>query len=484
MKKIIKYIFILVLGCSVFIACEDPYSKQITKQPNTYEQLAPQDTTGFTVVLKTGLSPLTIQASKLTEQLSLLTCTSVFALKDTAAMNVYKLQFSSTSNFTEFKSIPISYNGKANSDVSVGAKEFNDSIKKYNKNAVQRTVYIRLLSIIVKNGTLSPYKSATLPLLVTPNNYAPVAINDVASLPMGSSITIDVLGNDTDPEKDVLTIASVTTPTHGTASIVSGKVLYTPSSGYSGADNFSYTISDGNGNTSIANVDVTVMAIMPYTATKPRPWYLVGSAIGNGSWNNTISGLGAALYPLGVVNGNKYNSLGDGEFTYTGYIAAGQGFKLIRDPGSWNDQWGLTNGVYTHNTGDNISVSTSGYYTVYLNSILNTLTINPASVTPTIYTQIGLIGDFNGWGGDVVMTPAQSSNNHIWYTTYTFTGSGQAKFRANGGWATNWGTPSSFDGDPLYSLCGIGTSGGKNIAFTAGTYTIIFNDIDGSYYFK
>jgi len=30
---------------------------------------------------------------------------------------------------------------------------------------------------------------------------------------------------------------------------------------------------------------------------------------------------------------------------------------------------------------------------------------------------------------------------------------------------------------------GIGTNGGDNIPYTIGTFTIIFNDIDGCYYF-
>jgi hypothetical protein len=475
MKKIALFIFTVVIGLA-FTACEDPYANQKIAAPTAYSQETLQDTTGFTATLKAGLSPLTIQSSKLSEDLSLLTCTSVFTLKDTTATNEYKIEFSNTANFSEFKTIPITYSGVVNTDVKVGCKQFNDSIKVYNKNAAQRTVYIRLLSIIVKNGTRSAYKSATLSLLVTPNNYVPVPMNDIASLPMGSSVTIDVLGNDTDPEKDVLTIASVTTPTHGTASIVSGKVLYTPTSGYSGADSFGYTVSDGNGNTATANVDVNVMAIMPYTSTTPRPWYIIGLA--NGGWNNSAAGLGVSIYPLSVISGNKYNTAGDGEYTFTGYFSASRSFKLIRDLGNWDIQWGMSGTVYKHNDGGagNISVPADGYYTISLNSITDNLTIVAASVTPTTYTKVGLIGGFNSWGTDLLMTPCESTNNHMWYITTTFATDTELKFRADADWGKNWGAAQF----PV----GIGTNGGSNIAVKAGTYTVIFNDIDGTYYFK
>ena len=476
MKKIVLFIFSMVIGLS-FIACEDPYASQTIAKPGSYAQETLQDTTGFTVALKQGVSPLVIQSNQLSSQLSLLTVSSVISLADTTTKAQYKIEFSNTSDFTEYKTIPITFDGKAGSDVSVACSRFNDSIKVYNKNLVARSVYVRLITHIVKGGLSSAYKSSTLTLTVTPYNYPPVAVNDVASLPMNGSIEIDVKSNDTDIEKDALTLVSVTAPGHGTATITVGdKVLYTPTTGYSGPDNFSYTISDGNGNTNIANVDITVMAIMPFTATTPRPWYIIGLA--NGGWNNSAAGLGVSIYPLSVVTGNKYNTAGDGEYTFTGYFSASRGFKLIRDLGNWDIQWGMSAGALVHNNGGagNITVSADGYYTISLNSISNTLTMTAASVTPTTYTKVGLIGGFNGWGTDLLMTPCETANNHMWYVTTTFATDTELKFRADADWGKNWGAAQF----PV----GIGTNNGSNIPVKAGTYTVLFNDIDGTYYFK
>jgi hypothetical protein len=486
MKKIVLFIFSVVIGLC-FASCADPYGNQTIAKPGSYDKLTPQDTIGFTAVLKTGVSPLTIQSTKLTDSLSLITVSSVLTLVDPTATTQYLLQFANTSDFAKFKTIPISYNGKAGADVKVSYKNFNDSVKGYNKNAVQRSVYIRLLAYIVRGGTKSLYTSGTLTALVTPYNYPPLAVNDVATLSMNSSVKIAVLKNDTDPEKDGLSIVSKTAPSHGAVVINPDSTLtYTPTIGFSGVDNFSYTISDGNGNTSTAFVDVTIMAVNPFSAVTLRPWFLIGAAIGDGNWSNSTAGLGVSIYPLSVVTGNVYNIAGDGQYTYTGFFKAATGFKLIRDYSisSWNESWGMTGSTLVHNGGDNITVATDGYYTVSLNSIANTLTITPATAPATSYTSMGMIGEFAGsaWGTDIAMTKAQSANNHIWYTTFTFTtdftppvGSGGMKFRANGTWDRNWG-----DGN---FPTGLGTNNGTNIPFKAGKYTIILNDVDGSYYF-
>ena len=479
MKKTLKYIIALVIGGMIFTSCENLYDNQPVASPGNYKQLTLQDTTGFAAVLKAGVSPLTISATSLTSPLTLLTCTAVLSRIDTTTHSAYRMDFSNVPNFATYKTIAITFDGKAGSDVKVGCKEFNDSIKKWNKNAVQRTVYIRLISFIQKNGLNAGFTSKTLSLLVTPDNYAPLALNDVATLAMNSSIKIAVLSNDTDPEKDVLSVLSVTTPGHGVAAInPDSTVTYTPTTGYSGNDSFSYTMSDGNGNTSTANVDITVLAVNPFNAVTLRPWFLIGAAIGDGSWNNSTAGLGVALFPLSVIPGNVYNSTGDGQYTYTGYFKGGAEFKLIRDVSSWSESWGMTGSTYIHNGGDgNIKMATDGYYTINLNSILNTLTIVPAAAPTASYASMGLIGDatVGGWNADVVMTPGQATNNHIWFTTTTLT-TGGCKFRANGAWTDNWGS-SDF---PV----GLGVNGNSsNYPAKAGNYKAIFNDITGCYYF-
>lgn len=91
-------------------------------------------------------------------------------------------------------------------------------------------------------------------------NQAPTAANDTATANAGSSVTIDVLTNDADPNGDLLTIIIDGPPSHGTATVTNGKVIYTATAGFSGTDSFTYIVSDGKGGTATATVTITVTA--------------------------------------------------------------------------------------------------------------------------------------------------------------------------------------------------------------------------------
>jgi hypothetical protein len=100
--------------------------------------------------------------------------------------------------------------------------------------------------------------TATVTITVRPN-LPPDAKDDTNTTDFGKTTTINVLANDTDPENKPLTIVSTTTPSNGTVVINSdGTITYTPRSGFSGTDTFSYTIRDNIGNQDSATVTVTV----------------------------------------------------------------------------------------------------------------------------------------------------------------------------------------------------------------------------------
>ncbi len=71
-------------------------------------------------------------------------------------------------------------------------------------------------------------------------NAAPIVTNDTALLAANSSVLIDVLGNDSDPNNDVLTILSMNPPAVGTAVVESGKIRYTAAA-TAGQFTFAYT---------------------------------------------------------------------------------------------------------------------------------------------------------------------------------------------------------------------------------------------------
>lgn len=94
--------------------------------------------------------------------------------------------------------------------------------------------------------------------VTTTPNQPPVANADSATTTQNTAALIDVLANDSDPDGGTLSLASFTNATNGTVAIQNGKILYTPNSGYTGSDAFTYTVSDGQGGTAVGNVSVSV----------------------------------------------------------------------------------------------------------------------------------------------------------------------------------------------------------------------------------
>ncbi len=77
-------------------------------------------------------------------------------------------------------------------------------------------------------------------------NDAPVAVDDgVLAATEDVALTIapaTLLGNDSDPDGNPLTITSVQGAVNGTVALVGGNVVFTPTAGYNGPASFTYTI--------------------------------------------------------------------------------------------------------------------------------------------------------------------------------------------------------------------------------------------------
>jgi VCBS repeat-containing protein len=99
-----------------------------------------------------------------------------------------------------------------------------------------------------------------------PPNSAPTANDDIAATTTDTATLINVLANDSDADSDVLSISNLSAATNGVVAINNGQVSYTPNSGFSGLDSFTYTVSDGQGGTDVGNVSVSVGLASPTSA--------------------------------------------------------------------------------------------------------------------------------------------------------------------------------------------------------------------------
>ena len=90
-------------------------------------------------------------------------------------------------------------------------------------------------------------------------SQVPTPANDSVSAIVNQAKVINVLANDSDPNGFSLTVTAVTIPQHGTAVLnADSTVTYAPTTGYTGNDSFTYTVSNGHGRTATANVAITV----------------------------------------------------------------------------------------------------------------------------------------------------------------------------------------------------------------------------------
>ncbi|MBW4487728.1 MAG: tandem-95 repeat protein [Trichocoleus desertorum ATA4-8-CV12] len=100
--------------------------------------------------------------------------------------------------------------------------------------------------------------SATVNLTVNLVNNPPVAANDSLAINEDTPGTINVLANDTDADRNPLTVTSFSSPTKGSVTNNNGTLTYTPNPNSNGTDSFTYIINDGRTGTSSATVNVTV----------------------------------------------------------------------------------------------------------------------------------------------------------------------------------------------------------------------------------
>ena len=135
---------------------------------------------------------------------------------------------------------------------------------------------------------------------------------------------LGVLANDIDPGGDPLTAVLDSGPAHGTLDLhADGSFIYTPTANFFGLDSFLYHASDGEENSNVATVAITV------TAVNDAPVALDDAYRTLIDWSLTVAGPGVLLNDTDVENdpltavldsGPSHGTLDlntDGSFTYS-----------------------------------------------------------------------------------------------------------------------------------------------------------------------
>ena len=167
----------------------------------------------------------------------------------------------------------------------------------------------------ITDGTLTDVGVVTIDVIAvntgpTAVDDGPLALNEDAALN-----SIDVLGNDTDPENDTLAISGTPTALHGTVTVnLDGTLNYIPDAHYSGPDTITYVVSDGT-SSDTGQVAITVSAVADAPSlTTPNATGNEDTAIalnfssaltdtdGSETLSINVSGLAGAILNHGTLN--------------------------------------------------------------------------------------------------------------------------------------------------------------------------------------
>lgn len=153
------------------------------------------------------------------------------------------------------------------------------------------------------------------------------------------------------------------------------------------------------------------------------------------------------IYFIGSTDGWKSNDqklalVDDAKGVYTGYVyladpnAAGFEFKFQRAPGNWDTAIGAGTFVSFAGTAigvDNGNLGVNAGEGVYYMDV----NLSEGTITATKIETMGMIGGFNNWDGDAVMT--WNAEEYCFEATNVGVTADGWKFRVNGGWDINLG---------------------------------------------
>ncbi|RDH81955.1 MAG: hypothetical protein DIZ78_16070 [endosymbiont of Escarpia spicata] len=137
----------------------------------------------------------------------------------------------------------------------------------------------------------------------TPTDHQPVAQADSASTIENSDVTINLLGNDSGLEDGPVVLTVSGSASHGTLQVnTDGTVTYSPATGYRGVDSFIYQITDADGDSATASVNLTVNCLSQCSSSVRIAWN--ASTGGDVASYNLYHRTGSGTYGDPVAVGN------------------------------------------------------------------------------------------------------------------------------------------------------------------------------------
>jgi hypothetical protein len=174
--------------------------------------------------------------------------------------------------------------------------------------------------------------TGTATVTINDNDVAPQAVNDAVTAGIERPAVFDVLANDLGLANAPLTVVIASAPANGVAiANADGTITYTGSVGFTGADSFTYQVTDA-GQSSIATVSVTVKPaplILSGPTLTPNPCVVGQLVVATAATDNGIITWNWGDGATSVGSGASHAYTNPGSYTVTLIILSPEGFNTV-----------------------------------------------------------------------------------------------------------------------------------------------------------
>jgi hypothetical protein len=205
---------------------------------------------------------------------------------------------------------------------------------------------------------------------VKPATPAPVAQNQLVITDQDTPVNITLTA--VSPNNTPLTYTVLTQPAHGQLSGVAPDLTYTPNSGYSGSDSFTFKANDGTADSNVATVSITVRP--PNQAPDPTPAVVSRTGYINGT-------------PLTVHTTAAFNSVGASTLiafvsSHPSWDASPVSISSVTD--NVGNTWNVLVGPTTWAGSTYTLMSAIYYVNAPATSVTHTVTVNLTNPAPLV----------------------------------------------------------------------------------------------------
>ena len=201
------------------------------------------------------------------------------------------------------------------------------------------------------NDGIADSAVATVSITVTAVNDTPAATAQSVSVSHNTATAITLAGSDV--EGSALTYTVVTNPTNGSLTGTAPSLTYTPNSGHSGSDSFTFRVNDGTADSAAATVTLTVAGAVD--ASFANVSLLLKADGANGSTSFVDSSANAFAVSRA---GSTVISTGQSKYGGTSTYFPGSSALLINDSNAFTFDGDFTMEAWVYMT------STSGYRSI------------------------------------------------------------------------------------------------------------------------